>query len=218
MNLDQIRPKTEKSFMKGQKLAFLGKTFSVCSVTIALALCSQIPQAQAIENLVNNNSTAQIDPNSQSGMFNWFVDGQNQLTQQWFWYRIGALGGESSINTISAPVITRPDAKTAYITYTGNGFSVEVDYVLTGLTAGSGQADIRESIRVHNSLDSTLAFHFFQYSDFDLGSTTGNDIVQLGKDNGGKFNEALQTDGTQFLSETGVTPGADHGEAALFNA
>jgi hypothetical protein len=205
-------------FMKGLKFPLGGKVIFSKLFVLPLALVSLVSQSQALETLVNNNSSANIDPNSQAGMFNWFVDGQNQLNQQWFWYRIGSLGPESSINTISAPAIVRPDAKTAYITYTGNGFSVEVDYVLTGQTPGSGLADIRESIRIHNSLDSPLAFHFFQYSDFDLGSTTGNDIVQLGKDNAGLFNEALQTDGTQFLNENGVTPGANHGEAALFNA
>src|SRR5439155_15272715 len=69
----------------------------------------------------------------------------------------------------------------------------------------------------HNATDGVLPFHFFQYSDFDLGGTTGGDTVQLGKDNFGRFNEALQTKGALFTSETGVTPGADHGEAAFFN-
>ncbi len=59
-------------------------------------------QAQ-IQTLTDNNSVAQINPNSQSGMFNWSVDGQNQLNQQWFWYRIGNTP-EQSIDTISAPL------------------------------------------------------------------------------------------------------------------
>jgi len=148
------------------------------------------------------------------------VDGVQNLQQQWFWYRVG-LNPEAPIDTISAPTIVRPDAKTAYVTYNNGAYSVEIDYVLTGQTAGSGQADIRESIRIHNFSSNSLDFHFFQYSDFDLLGTPGGDTVALGKDLSGKFNEALQTKGplsSSFLSETDVTPGANHGETAFFNA
>jgi len=41
--------------------------------------------------------------------------------------------------------------------------------------------------------------------------------ITLGKDINGKFNEALQTKGASILSETEVTPGANHGETAFFN-
>src|SRR5262245_58397633 len=137
--------------MKGLKLGAVGRSRSFRIFFAAVLLSSVGLQARAIELLSNGNSSAQIDPNSQAGMFNWFVDGVNNLNQQWFWYRVGA-NPEASINTIGAPSIVRPDAKTAYITYggAGNGFSVEIDYVLTGQSAGSGQADIRESIRIHN--------------------------------------------------------------------
>ena len=96
--------------MKEPRSSFRWKSLSA----VVLVLAS-FP-AVAIENLVNNNSTALIDPNSSAGMFNWTVDGVNQLNQQWFWYRVGN-NPEAPINTISAPSITRPDAKTAYITY-----------------------------------------------------------------------------------------------------
>jgi len=189
----------------------------VLAMSSAVALCS-VSQAQ-IQTLADNNSTAQINPNSQSGMFNWFVDGQNQLSQQWFWYRVG-LAPEASIDTISAPTIVRPDAKTAYLTYGTAAYSVEVDYILTGQSPGSGQANIRESIRIHNATSNDLDFHFFQYSDFDLMNNANGDNVALGTDLGGKFNEALQTKGplnSATLSETEVTPGANHGETAFFN-
>jgi len=176
-------------------------------------------QAQS-QTLTDNNSVEPINPNSQAGMFNWYVDGQNQLNQQWFWYRIGNTP-EQSIDTISAPLIARPDAKTAYITYGVPLFSVEVDYVLTGQSPSSGQADVRESIRIHNFGAAPLDFHFFQYSDFDLNNQPGGDTVALGTDLSGRFNEALQTKGplsSSTLTETDVTPGANHGETAFYNA
>ena len=209
--------------MKGLKFGAVGRSLSFRIFAPAVVLLSLGLQGQAqIQTLANNNSVALIDPNSQAGMFSWKVDGIENLAQQWFWYRVGA-NPEQSINTIGAPVIQRPDAKTAYITYGGaaNGYSVEVDYVLTGQTPGSGQADIRESIRIHNFSSNSLDFHFFQYSDFDLLGQAGGDTVALGTDLSGKFNEALQTKGplsSPLLTETDVTPGANHGETAFFNA
>jgi hypothetical protein len=187
----------------------------VLSVGSALALCSA-SQAQ-IQTLVDANSFSDINPNNQQGMFDWFVDGQNQLFQQWFWYRVG-LNPEQSIDTISAPLISRPDAKTADITYNNGAFSVAIDYSLTGGSAGSGKATMLESIKIHNFTGSPLDFHFFQYSDFNLLNNPNGDTVALGTDLSGKFNEALQTKGpliSPILTETDITPGANHGETAF---
>jgi hypothetical protein len=76
---------------------------------------------------------------------------------------------------------------------------------------------VSESISITNGTASPLQFHFYQYSDFDLGGA-GGDTVQLGKNLRGLFNEANQTDGIALLTETVVTPGANHGEAAFFNS
>src|SRR4051794_31472513 len=55
--------------------------------------------------LSDGNSVAKIDPASSNGMYYWGVQGQNQLSQQWFWYRAGAMTAESPINTLGAPSI-----------------------------------------------------------------------------------------------------------------
>jgi len=200
--------------MKEPMCGFARRLWVVGLLTVAVGAQAQI------QTLFDNNSFADINPNNQAGMFDWFVDGQNQLFQQWFWYRVGA-NPEQSIDTISAPTIVRPDAKTAYITYNNGAFSVEIDYVLTGQAPGSGLADIRESIRIHNFTASPLDFHFFQYSDFNLLNNPNGDNVALGTDLSGRFNEALQTKGPlngTTLTETDATPGANHGEAAFAGA
>ena len=191
---------------------------SIFAVLAILAASARQGHAQIVT-LIDNNSTAQISTGSQAGMFNWSVDGQNQLAQQWFWYRIGD-NPEHSIDTISAPSFITPNARTLYTTYANAAYSVEVDYSLTGSLPGSGHSDIGESIRINNLSAAPLDFHFFQYSDFDLGGTPGGQTVQLGKDLGGFFNEALQTGpgGTLDESITAAAPGANHGEAALFNS
>lgn len=151
-------------------------------------------------------------------MTNWTVDGVNQLAQQWFWYRVGSSGPEQPINTIGSPVITTPNGRTAYITYANASYSVEVDYLLTGFATGSRNSDISETIRISNLTAAPLEFHFFQYSDFALAGTPDGETVQLGQDIYGKYNEADITKGTSTISETVVSPGANHGEAAFFNS
>src|SRR5947208_16029987 len=87
-------------------------------VTLALAFHGLSFRCDAqIITLVNNNSVAQVNTASQAGMFNWLIDNRNVLNQQWFWYRVGSLGPEASIDTISAPSITTPNARTLYTRY-----------------------------------------------------------------------------------------------------
>ncbi len=177
-------------------------------LTCALAVSAVTAQAQIVT-LIDGTSTAQIDAGSQAGMFNWFVNSHDYLAQQWFWYRIGDTGPESALNTLSAPSVLQPVANQVSLSYANAGLSVEADYLLSGQTAG---AKMNETITINNTTTNSLPLHFFQYANFDLGSA---DTVQLGL-SGGKFNYALQTSGSLLLSETVVTPGANHGEAALF--
>lgn len=187
---------------------------------MAAGLASFVCQAQIVT-LTDHNSVAQIDPYSPSGMFNWSVQGQNQLYQQWFWYRVGDAPGtmQHSIDTISAPIVSLYGTREMSSLYTGAGFTLSIDYLLTGgANVGVGQtanSDIGESIRINNTSATTLVFHFFQYSDFDLGGPS-NDTVQLGRNLRGQFNDAIQSDPLAGLTETVTTPGANHGEVDTF--
>jgi len=212
--------------MNNQKFSPKGGVFAIGISCVILALHGLIPTCQAqIVTLTDNNSIAQIDTGSSAGMFNWSVLNGGQyvpnLSQQWFWFRVGNSGPEHPINTISAPTIQTPDARTLYTRYNNGSYGVSVSYLLTGYSPGHAGADafsdIAETITITNGTAAPLDFHFFQYSDFDLGGTTGNQVVQLGKNLRGLFNEAVQNNGVDALTETVVTPGANHGEAALFN-
>jgi hypothetical protein len=188
-----------------------------------LALCFGTvlgTQAQIIT-LADLNSVAQINSASQAGMFNWTVDGANQLYQQWFWYGVGTGTPQASIDTISAPTIVTPNAHTAYITYANAQLSAQVNYVLTGGTLGSGTAQLGESIHLVNTSASSMTLRFYQYSDFDLMGSAGNDSLQLARNLSGKFYEAIQTKNGITMSETditggGIPPGANHGEASIY--
>ena len=187
---------------------------------MAVACCGVLSPSHAqIVTLTDNNSVAQVNVGSQAGMFNWFVQGQDQLAQQWFWYSIGNTAPQS-IDTISAPTISLYNGTRGLsVMYNNGSYSVSIDYLLSGgSVVGPGQfaaSDIGENIRILNQTANPLSFKFYQYSDFDLGGL-GNDTVQLGQNLRGLFNEASQTDPLAGLTETVVTPGAIHGEANLF--
>ena len=185
------------------------------SLCLAISLTMLVNRASAVSTLTDGNTSASIDTSTQAGMFNWIVDGQDILAQQWFWYRVGSAGPESSINTISAPVNSSLGANHLKSVYASASFSLSVEYLLSGGAPLSGLANLNESIAIHNTTAAPLAFHFFQYSDFDLGP--GGDNVQLGTNIFGKFNLADQVNSASFnFAESVSTPGADHGQVGFF--
>lgn len=168
--------------------------------------------------LIDDNSTATIDLESSDGMSSWTVDGVDHLFQQWFWYRVGNVGGEASIDTLTIGIIVTTDTNgdgdddTLFVEYLGAGFSIEVRFGLDGGAFGSGGADITEQITITNLTANALDFHFFQYSDFDLNETIGDDSVLLTNANTWRQSDA----GTSF-NETVVTPAGTHFEAAFYS-
>ncbi len=195
-------------------MKIIQKVASLQVFTLAFGLAFQA----GAQTLTSGNSSALLDPASQAGMYNWSVDGQNQLYQQWFWYRVGATA-QKSIDTISAPVVTPVNASTLTTTYTDSQgrFNLSIKYSLSGGALGSGTADIAEQITINNLLSTALDFHFYQYSDFDLSGTPGNDSVTMyrtGLLNG--ITTIDQTKGTSSLSETVDTPGGMEGEANYY--
>src|SRR5437016_9296285 len=159
--------------MKGLNI-FSRRGFSARFLLIVAAFPAIISQAQVT--LTDGNSVALLDPTSQAGMYYWAVQNtpntyQNQLNQQWFWYRVGTSDPERSIDTISAPVISGLTANTVTTAYFDalSRFNLSVRYSLSGGAPASGSADISEQITINNTSGTVLNYHFFQYSDFDMG-------------------------------------------------
>jgi hypothetical protein len=183
---------------------------------VVIAASSQLLVRAADTFLSDGNSLVAVDTGSQAGLHLWSVDGQNQSFQQDFWGRIGSLGPEFGITSLSSPTIVTPDARTLNVTYANSQVQVQIIYSLLGGSAGSGSSDVGEQIKITNISGSAFDFNFFQYVDFDLLNTPGNDSVQLGRNLQNKFNEAFQTDGSTAFAETVAAPGADHGEVDFF--
>jgi hypothetical protein len=170
--------------------------------------------AQNLITLTDNNAYATVDTGSQAGMNFWSVDGngasgQNQLMQQWFWYRTDT-GLQKSIDSISAPV-NSVTGNTLTTTYTSaNNFSVAISYTLTGDGPGTGGSDIQEAIEIHNFTGSDLNFSFYEYSHFTLlGQNFGN-TVNIGS------SLASQQNGSSGIAEGVVSPDASAWEANTY--
>ena len=181
-----------------------------------LAVALVTPADATTFTLTDLNSSAQIDDASQNGMFNWTVNGVNQLSQQWFWFRLGNTGGQSSIDTQPLLAATASDTNgngqndTLFLSYgSTSALQIDVRYTLRG-TASSG-SDMQEQINItNNSTTSTLDLHFFQYSNFDLNGTPAGDTVSLIN-----ANTVRQSKTGALISETVTTPAANHYELGL---
>jgi hypothetical protein len=176
-----------------------------------LALCfgvGALPSAAEEHLLTDGASSVLVDDASQLGVAEWTVDGVNQIFQQWFWYRIGDSGPESSIDTLPFLAATGSDTDldpgidTLVLRYgSEDDFEVEVQYSLTGAPFASGLSSLDEQIRLVNNGTGVLDVHFFEYSDFDMCGTSDNDTVRLVSPG-----TVEQTDGGCGLSETIVSP------------
>ena len=196
-----MRPSLEK----------FGSRTLIAVVAAALLLgLSAAASAQQIT-LADSNSQVQIDPTSQAGMNSWIVDGTNYDAKQWFWYRIGPTGGESSLDTLtmSAPVLTDTNGDgvidTAFLQYTNDptnhGLNVTVKMTVQGAGAGSGESDIAEQLKLQNKTSAPMDLHFYQYNNFILSN--GQDVITFDGNN-----HVLQSGPVVSLGETiGINDG-----------
>ena len=166
--------------------------------------------------LTNDNSSVTISDPTDEGMKEWLVDGQSQLYQQWFWFRVGNSGPEKALNTIPILSEIHANPNTLVSTFGNATFQIEASYTLLGGSPGSGSSEIVEQIKIRNLTGSLLDFHFFQYTDFDVNGTYANDTVQLGQNIFGLFDSAIQSEGNVHFADTVISPGANHGEAGLW--
>lgn len=171
----------------------------------------------ALITLDDENSEVDFDTTSSSNAYNWRVDGQDQLFQQAFWYRVGN-GPEQSLHSLpigfqlASNTNSDPGLDTLNVVYNGPGYNIEVSYRLEGGVAGSGASDMGEQIRITNNSGAPLDFHFFQYSDFEILGTAGNDSAVFVN-----ANTVRQYEGLISLQETVATPAASRREINFFD-
>jgi len=171
----------------------------------------------------HKNSTVSVGTNGISQ--NWTVDGVSQMTYQALFYRVGSAGGESILGGISSsPSVTFnqvPNVLSSLdITYANAAYSVRTLFQLSGNTAGSGKANLNQTITVQNLSGNPLDFHFFQLNDFDLNNVYGGQTAQVHFDGLLQPYKITQTDGVRTATETVNANSAPvgHYEVSLYPA
>jgi hypothetical protein len=182
---------------------------------IALSIGLQVAPA-GVYTLTDNNSAVQLDVGVPTGLTVWSVDGINQAAQHSLWYRVGASGPESSISTLGTPTVTTT-GNSLTAEYTTAQFTLTLLYTLLGGGPGSGVSSLSEQITVQNSSGSALDFHFFRYTDFDVGGDPAGDSVELML-GPGMFYIARQSQPGVGVEETVNTPAAVAGQAGVGTA
>ena len=128
--------------------------------------------------LTNQNSTVLINPASQAGLYNWTVDGNNIMYQQWFWMRTGSQTQESPVDSSDLTLLAEfASGGHGALVYAGQGYSVTIRFSLLGGAAGSKASDLSEVISIKNTGSTTLPVDFFQYANMQFSK--GSDTVQF---------------------------------------
>lgn len=157
------------------------------------------------------NVTPAVPAPAFTGAYNWTVDGVNHLYRQWYWFRVGPSGGEATVDTLGGATASTVDNSSfpgddllddqMLISYSDGSIQVVMDYMLTGNPGGGNpRSVINETIAVRNWTASTKTVHFFQYNNFDINSTPGDDTVTITNNN-----TATQDDGMYLFAENVVT-------------
>ena len=175
----------------------LGKyVVAVLATSLSVMLAPESVRGQI--SLTDANSQVDITTNSYAGMHNWTIDGTDVLAQQWFWYRVGNVGGQFSLDTLPATYnLLAPSILKA--SFTGATFVVTMTLNLSGGSVGSGNSDLSLQFKIQNTGSTNLNFHFFEYSNFDLGGVPGDSVSFLNS------NTVAQTGSVGSLLETVAT-------------
>jgi hypothetical protein len=213
------RRKKNKKLEREQTMK-VNPTLALAAAGLAFAFTTSAQPWQ----MTSGNAVVNVQ-NTAQGVSDYIVDGVDQLYTQWFYYRVtgGTLTAppnyEQPINALGLASVSQTAANQLTLTYGGpnSGFTIRVQYQLAGGAAGSFIADMSEQITV-TSLQPVgtppLQFHFFQYSDFDLAGTSGNDIGTLTSPN---LIRQTDTGGSLMtISETIALPGASRWEINTF--
>lgn len=165
-----------------------------------------VAQLNAADILMSHKN-ATVGVNTNGTVASWTIDGVNQLSGQSLFYRVGSMGGESLLSGISGtPSVSFNQVPNIIssldITYANAAYSVRTLFQLSGSTAGSGKANFNQTLTIQNLSGAPLDFHFFQYSNFDLGGVTSGQTAAVNFDSLLQPYKIVQTDGVRTVTET----------------
>ena len=154
------------------------KFLVVCLIGILAAACAHaVTPIVTLTDSFGPNSSISIDPGSSTGIFGWIVDGQSQIAQASYWYRIGDSGAACSVSSLGSISVDNPADFLATITWQGEKFDIAVTYALTGGDPGSGTSDCMQTVMITNKTGQALDLCLFEYTDFDLAGSASGDTA-----------------------------------------
>ncbi len=197
------------------------KACLVIGLAAVACLALATPASATTYTLADRNSTLLINDVNGWGMFDWYVEGTNQLWYQWFWYRLDPQGPEQRLDTLplDAAFLTdtnpfddiREDTLTVRFG-TADTFYITIKFSLTGGAIGSYASDVLENINIDNNTGTPLDITFFQYVDFDLSSYAFDDTAAMIDDNTVRQWESQPC--TPMLAEVITSPPPDGHEVS----
>jgi len=176
------------------------------------------------------NSTFSVNTSSPAGAFSWQVDGTEHLFKEWFWYRAGFMGRERTIDLTAANAaagvsVVMSDSADAdpgndllVVSYSHPqsstnptlAYTIQVEYDLNGSANNTGLSSLNEKVTITNYTTGNLAFHLFEYSDFNVNGTANDDTATAVTSS-----TITQTDDTGGSATVSVTqPVPDHYQIA----
>lgn len=211
-------------FRKGKGIMRKSKALVIAAATVAASIfgAAAMPAHATPITLQSGNSSISIDPNNQDGMYNWTVDGTNQLNQQWFWYR-STSGAQHSIDTLQeqpgSPVEMNTgsapagDFDWANITYedANKSFQLSATFALNGGLAKSGASDVAETLKITNIGSTKLTYSLFDLTNFTLGGAGSQSVTISGANTADQSRSGNTAD-------TVISPKASEYEAGSYSS
>jgi hypothetical protein len=180
---------------------------------LAVCLLLTLPANGSII-LSDANSELVVSPTGGAGVSAWTVDGIDHLAKQWFWFRIGNTS-EQGLHTMALNNVIESDVNgdgkkdSVTLTYVQSGLTVTLRLVLGGGEVGTYSSSLGESITIKNTSGQAIDLSFFQFADFDLNGSAGDQYVEISN-----YNTAVHSDAAGFtVSETVSTPAASRFQA-----
>lgn len=144
--------------------------------------------------LADGNATLDVDHLYSDGVYSWEVDGVEQVNERyWFWLRTGPsgsgapgpefrlddedtnFGSGSGFQLVSSDLV----GNTLSLRYQGRGLQVDLDWVLTGGSPGSGESSIQVDVLLTNVSGAALDGSWFEFADFDVNDNNNMETAVL---------------------------------------
>lgn len=159
--------------------------------------------------LRDDNAFIEAEAPATTDVINWTTAGVDHVSQQWYWYRVGADGSQGALDTLELQfqVLTDTDldghGDTLFLSYrdAGGAFRTSTRYMLNGGWAGFGISVLDERITIENTLDEPLIFHIIGFHDRQSADKVLDTSVQVV--NG---IQEVRTGGAITLHVTAITP------------